>query len=147
MKHMQGDMFTTTANAIGHGCNVKGAMGAGVAGIVARKFPETEKRYSQLCARNGLDGGMVLVTHETDENGDPFFVFNMMTQIWPGADARLELIKAAAANAVSKAIAYDITTIAVPQIGCGIGGLTWDQVEPVLAASERDGFEWEVWTL
>lgn len=147
MKHKQGDMFTTDAPAIGHGCNIRGAMGAGVAAIVARKFPNTEARYRDLCMRKVFDGGEVLVTREFDPRAGNVFIFNMMTQVNPGADASLELIKTAAENAVNEALQRGIFRIAIPQIGCGIGGLRWEDVEPVLKKTEKSSFEWEVWTL
>ena len=40
--------------------------------------------------------------------------------------------------------------VAIPLIGCGIGGLVWSAVEPVLTAMEnpnRIDFQWEVWSL
>ena len=146
MKMKQGDMFTTDAPAIGHGCNTVGVMGAGVAAIVRRKFPDTHQAYWDLCSRKAFEGGEVLVTKEFVPGSEgAFYVFNMMTQVNPGADASLELVKQAAEHSVQEALDRGIFTIAIPQIGCGIGGLKWEDVEPVLRKTERDSFEWEVW--
>lgn len=148
MKHMQGDMFTSDAPAIGHGCNTVGVMGAGVAAIVARKFRDTYTTHRNNCNRKLYSGGEVLVTKEfRPESDGPFYVFNMMTQVNPGSDASLELVQKAAEIAVDRAEALGIFRIAIPQIGCGIGGLKWEDVEPILKKTERDSFEWEVWTL
>lgn len=138
IKH--GDMFTTDAEAIGHGVNTQGLMGAGVAVLVRDKFPRTYLSYAEACQWSNLSPGGV---HLTRENG--IFVFNMATQQRPGAYAQLYLVEMASRIAVDRAFELDIDRIAIPQIGCGIGGLMWNQVELVLKASERPGFEWEVW--
>jgi hypothetical protein len=39
--------------------------------------------------------------------------------------------------------------LAIPQIGCGIGGLEWSKVETLLKSVEilNPGFQFEVWSL
>lgn len=143
-----GDMFDCGDIVIGHGCNTQGLMGAGVAGIVARRFPLTKVQYVALCADGRVMGGDVLVTVELDgERENAWMIFNMMTQVLPGANADLELIRMAAEEAVKIARQYDIGTIHIPQIGCGIGGLDWSEVKRVFQETETDDFEWTVWTL
>lgn len=137
-----GDMFTTTANAIGHGCNSRGVMGAGVAALVREKYPTTYGTYRRICERGDAAGGNVIFTLD-----DGMYIFNMITQIEPGRNADLDLIEKALQHTVNLAIANRIDRVAVPQIGCGIGGLRWHQVSPLFTETERDGFEWEVWTL
>ena len=49
---------------------------------------------------------------------------------------------------VDHASQHEVPTIALPKIGCGIGGLRWGDVEQVLSGivRETDRVQIEVWT-
>lgn len=138
IKH--GDMFTTDAEAIGHGVNTHGIMGAGVAARVRAVHPRTFMLYQTACNEGTLQPGGCLVTRDAG-----IFVFNMATQQRPGPNAQLHLVKMATDVAIRQAQHLNIGRIAIPQIGCGIGGLQWPDVHEALADSEWGGFQWEVW--
>lgn len=129
---IKGDMFADfTEGALAHGCNCRGAYAAGVAGLVRKKFPIAYDSY-KVAVEEGrfLPGSahMVLVDHAK-------LVFNLATQVQPGAHADLHLIERSVTMA-----AYAVETLSnngevpewsyirMPQIGCGIGGLTWPEV-------------------
>lgn len=149
MINRMGDMFTSDAPAIGHGVNCQGVMGAGVANLMRAKYPTVYAAYKRRCdSGNLIPGETQVVPIPFDEAvGPPFYVVNMATQSMPGPDARIFHIEGAASAAALVAEAFDWGRIAIPRIGCGIGGLTWDEVRPVLEATEGNGFQWEVWTL
>lgn len=145
MIHKTGDLFTTGLVAIGHGVNLRGVMGAGVARLVREKYPDAEEKYVEACAANALHPGAVQVL----ELWDTCIIVNMATQIAPGPHAKIDLIDLAARNVVMELTwRYGLLKLAIPRIGCGIGGLDWDKVEPVFQAAEAlvPGFEFEVWT-
>ena len=140
-----GDLFTTDLTVIGHGVNTVGVMGAGVARVVRYKFPETYKAYVKGCHLNIITPGVSMPGPK--ENGK--IIMNIASQKLPGADAKLSWL----ATAVECAIdicqnSFNIHSMAIPQIGCGIGGLEWPDVEKILLALESDyKFEFEVWRL
>lgn len=112
-----GSLFEATC-PIGHGCNIRGAMASGIAGQFKTKYPEMEVEYKRLCKEKAFILGDVY----------PWFsdrvIMNLMTQENPGPDARYLAI----AKAVNKALNYCQgagTNLALPKIGCGIGGLVW----------------------
>jgi O-acetyl-ADP-ribose deacetylase (regulator of RNase III) len=145
MIEKSGDLFTTEQNVIGHGVNVVGVMGAGVAKLVADKFPTVKERYVEACQRHALRPGetQLLVV---PTRGEPKLIANMASQINPGPCANLELLDSSVRDAVRQCQNVGHDVMAIPQIGCGIGGLTWDEVEPVLAQIEADtDFTFEVW--
>ncbi len=53
IKEMTGDIFhlldTGVVQAIAHGCNAQGAMGAGVAAVVSKRWPQLYLKYRQEC--------------------------------------------------------------------------------------------------
>jgi O-acetyl-ADP-ribose deacetylase (regulator of RNase III) len=160
----QGDVFTTELRAIGHGVNVVGVMGAGVAALVARKFPKAEQEYKAVCATGTLQpgGSQVVRVDMTDDelarisvpdevnysrNTDDHLIVNIASQANPGPDARLDWLENAVRNAVFELKEmWGVDKMAIPQIGCGIGGLDWADVEGILEEIELSmGFEFEVW--
>lgn len=142
-----GDLFTSDAPAYGHGVNCQGVMGAGVAAIVRNRWPHVYDAYKARCEVQGLMPGEVQVVDVSLGAQPPLYIVNMATQNMPGPDATINNIDQAAHAAAVIAEAFDWDCIAIPRIGCGIGGLTWDEVRPVLLDAEGNGFQWEVWTL
>lgn len=125
IEFVQGDVFTE--DAIAHGCNCIGVMGAGVAALVREKFPEAYEEYRDLCETKRFRLGVV---HHWS-NGD-LHVFNLATQHDPGPFARLDAIEGAVASMITMADGAGVATIGMPRIGCGIGGLRWSEVRTVL---------------
>jgi O-acetyl-ADP-ribose deacetylase (regulator of RNase III) len=131
-----GDLLLSDEKAIAHGCNTKGAYGAGIAGQIAKRFPKAKDMY--LSDLNNFKLGSVqtvwcLDRISRDDEGGPRtkWIFNLATQRNPGADASLWAIFLAFAN-LAEACYEGFSRIAIPRIGCGIGGLEWDQVGPTI---------------
>lgn len=142
-----GDLFTTKLQAVGHGVNLEGVMGAGVAKIVRQQFPEAYDAYATLCSHRALFPGAAQMVNTDFGHGK--VIVNMATQLEPGPNAELRLIKLAAANAATSLKWYrGVEEMAIPKIGCGIGGLDWHDVLPLLLDVEDEyEFEFEVWEL
>lgn len=130
----KGDLFASNGRAIGHGVNCKGKMGAGIAVLFKKKYPDMYKEYSELCERGELVPGDCFIW----DNGDGTFVYNLASQDYPGKDARLNWLGNAAVKALQHADKNNIKRICLPQIGCGIGGLEWNDVEALLRQVERN---------
>jgi O-acetyl-ADP-ribose deacetylase (regulator of RNase III) len=140
--HKTGDLFTTEADAIGHGVNVKGAMAAGIAAQFAKRYPEMKSVYVARCHRSLLHPGDVFSWYEWDR-----VIFNIASQENPGRDARLLWLIAGISAALIECEGQGVSTLALPQIGCGIGGLEWDEVKAALKIlAEASTVDIEVWT-
>lgn len=108
--------------AIGHGVNCRGAMGAGIALPIKNLYPdEMFDQYEAMCFSGHLTPGMVL-PYETE--GLPR-LYNLATQYNLGADARIDALWASVSQALVDCWRRGIPRLALPQIGCGIGGLKW----------------------
>lgn len=139
-----GDLFTTDLEVIGHGVNTVGIMGAGVAKIVRDRFPRTYKAYVRDCHSGLLIPGISLPGPKENDK----FIMNIASQHLPGSNAKLSWLATAVEYAIDILQKSDRNTMAIPQIGCGIGGLEWEAVKQILVALEKDyDFEFEVWTL
>jgi len=116
--------------AIGHGANCVGVMGAGVAASIANRFRHNYLEYRQRC----------LAKPRQFNPGDLFawcspeghWVLNLATQDQPGPNAKLEYIEQALKKVVVWAGENSVERAAFPRIGAGIGGLDWDDVRQLM---------------
>ncbi len=140
--HFSGDLFDSDAPALGHGVNVYGVMGAGIAVRFRNEYQAMYEQYAAHCAAKLLTPGRVFYWND-DEKAD---VYNIASQDAPGRNASLEWLEDGLDRALGHAKGKSFDRIALPLIGCGIGGLNWEDVEPLYARlSEKHGVDIEVW--
>lgn len=129
-----GDLLTSDEEVIGHGCNTKGAYGAGIAGQIAKRFPVARSAYMQNLPDFHLGSVQAVGCIDSRLGYDNAkVVFNMATQRRPGPDATLQAVTLAFWNLGEACYDMDFSRVGIPRIGCGIGGLTWDKVETAIA--------------
>jgi len=122
-----GDLFQEEAEAIVNTVNCVGVMGRGIALQFKKQFPENFKEYELACKQNEVVPGKMLI-HETGSLIGPKYIINFPTKRhWRGA-SRMEDIESglqALADVINK---LEIKSIALPPLGCGLGGLDWNEV-------------------
>jgi O-acetyl-ADP-ribose deacetylase (regulator of RNase III) len=126
---MRGDIFETQAEALVNPVNCVGHMGRGLAAQFKRAFPENFAVYAAACKRGEVEPGRMLVV-ETGLQAHPRYVINFPTKRhWRNA-SRMEDIDAGLVALVDEVKRRGIRSIAVPPLGCGLGGLDWAEVRP-----------------
>lgn len=153
--YKEGDIFTSTMPAIGHGVNCLGVMGSGIAVAFARKIPGLEKQYIKECeAGRILPGYLFPFQAEPAEDGTIYpLVLNIASQNLPGPNASYEFLRVGVWHAFMYCAYKGIKGFALPLIGCGIGGLEWESenesedVKSILldVAEDFPEIELEVW--
>ena len=126
-----GDLFINRfkAQALAHGCNCQGSMGAGIATSFRDRYPEMYAEYRRRCKATPREFNLGDAWLWKDA-GKPQ-VFNLGTQegVWR-ARASYEAIEAALKSMREQAGREGITSIAIPRIGvagyaaCARGGLS-----------------------
>lgn len=147
-----GNLFDSDAPYLAHGVNTEGVMGAGIAKTFRGNFPRNYEVYRRQCIQGQLSPGGVLVFPEKDMGGNIRLIVNLASQQRPGPDAQyhwlLESLMSFAKQAM-EANRYRLYggRVAIPEIGCGIGGLEWPKVYRTLRVIEYayTGIEFEVW--
>jgi O-acetyl-ADP-ribose deacetylase (regulator of RNase III) len=128
IEFVTGDVLSERAFA--HGCNCRGVMGAGIAKHVRDRWPGAYDEYRALCDRGFFKPGSV---HAWSDWRTGQHVFNLGTQLDPGPCASLSAIEEAVSWMFRTKPGNGLHVIAIPRIGCGIGGLDWDAaVRPTL---------------
>jgi O-acetyl-ADP-ribose deacetylase (regulator of RNase III) len=126
-REAEGNLFELGLPAIGHGVNCRGVMGAGIAKVFRDKYPGMYDDYVAACINGNINPGGVLIWREPD-----VVIFNLATQLNPGADATLEAVKSSVRIAVGHCYYASIQSLGLPRIGCGIGGLNWPDVKKIM---------------
>lgn len=132
VKYVQGDLFEGNYDAIGHGVNLHGVMGAGIAKAFRAKFPEMFEEYARLCKQKALPFGTAQYWYENEQAG-----FNLATQVAPGPNANEDALIMALEDALDECNIRGLQELAIPKIGCGIGGLDWNDVKEAIEFVQR----------
>lgn len=130
-----GDMFSEPVDAIVNTVNCVGVMGKGVALEFKHRWPENYKVYKAACAAKTLKPGRILIHENRRLFGDngPRFLVNFPTKAHWRSPSKLSYIEEGLDALVHEIRRYGITSIALPPLGCGNGGLDWRDVKPMIA--------------
>lgn len=123
----QGDIFKANAEAFVNTVNCVGVMGRGIALQFKKVFPENFTHYKAVCDKKELTPGRMLV-HELNNIGNPRYIINFPTKRhWKGK-SRMEDIETGLQALIEEVRNRSIQSIAIPPLGCGLGGLLWTDV-------------------
>ena len=123
-----GDMFESRAQTLVNTVNCVGVMGKGVAAAFRKRFPAMYMDYVARCDRHEVQLGRPYLYSEPD----PPHVLNFPTKQHWRAVSRLSDIVEGLDYLEEHYEAWGITSLAVPPLGCGNGGLEWRVVGPTL---------------
>lgn len=154
MINKTGNLFDTDAIFIGHGVNCKGMMGAGIAAEFKRRYPKNFAKYQIACRGYLLTPGEYFAVSDDSDPDNIKVIVNFASQDKPGADASYDWVFSSLRRFAEAAnnhpqYAGEKITVAIPEIGCGIGGLDWQLVEFIIEVIEQmyPNVEFEVWHL
>jgi O-acetyl-ADP-ribose deacetylase (regulator of RNase III) len=143
-----GDMLRVQRGILVHGCNARGAMGAGIALAIKQRFPQAFRMYRDAYERTGLTLGTIT----SAEIAPDLIVVNAITQDdWRRPEDSVVL---ADYDAIENAFGH-VRTLAIerglavhfPLIGCGLAGGSWDEVAPRIERALGPGIEKILWRL
>lgn len=124
IKYEKRNITSITEGVIGHGCNIAGAFGSGVAGAIRQKWPKMYETYMTDFNSGVLKLGFTHVVNLDDS----LHIANIMTQEKYGMDgnvyADIEAIEEGLHNLCAYATVHNLD-VYIPPIGCGLGGLNW----------------------
>ncbi len=122
-----GDIFKEDAEAIVNTVNCVGVMGRGIALQFKKRFPENFKGYAAACKHKEVVPGKMFV-HDTGSWIGLRYIINFPSKRhWRGA-SRMEDIESGLQDLVKVIEERNIKSIALPPLGCGVGGLDWNEV-------------------
>ena len=145
----KGDMFFSTMQTFTISVNTVGIMGKGLASRAKYQFPDVYVHYQDLCKKEQLKmGSPVLYKREENfirtlmedvainktENGSRWFLLFPTKKHWKESSP-IDGIQRGLEWLVKNYKDQNIKSIALPALGCGLGGLSWSSVGPLMCQS------------
>ena len=128
----EGDLLKQhDVDAIVNTVNCVGVMGKGIALQFRNRWPENYEAYRRACKAGEMRPGRMFV-FDAGAYAQPHYIINFPTKDdWRGK-SRLSYIRDGLIDLVAQVRRLGIRSIAVPPLGCGNGGLAWDDVRPMI---------------
>lgn len=130
IKFVQGNILLDPSEAIVNPVNCVGVMGKGLALQFKEKYPENFKVYARACSRKQVHLGRVFTWKNTGE-GHKWIVNFPTKRHWKDI-SYISDISTGVYDLYLFLQDHDVKSIAIPPLGCGLGGLRWDDVKSVI---------------
>lgn len=131
----KGNLLEAPAEALVNTVNTVGIMGLGIARQFKRAYPAMFRDYKRSCKAGEVKLGKVQVFDLGGLAGGPRWIINFPTKRHWRSDSRMEDIEAGLKDLVATIRKLRIRKIAIPPLGCGNGGLDWNEVRPRIEAA------------
>ncbi|MFH1020847.1 MAG: macro domain-containing protein [Pseudomonadota bacterium] len=127
----KGNILKADAEALVNTVNCVGFMGKGIALQFKKAYPDNFNFYHNACKRNEVIIGKMLV-YKIQDLFLPKYIINFPTKNHWRGKSRLEDIKSGIAALIEEIKKLKINSVAIPPLGCGLGGLDWKIVRPLI---------------
>jgi O-acetyl-ADP-ribose deacetylase (regulator of RNase III) len=127
IRNVTGDLLRDDADALVNTVYTAGIMGKGLALQFKKAWPDMYADYAAACARGEVELGRVHVWKTGSR-----YILNFPTKDHWRSRSKLKDIESGLHDLVRFITEEKIRSIAVPPLGCGLGGLYWTEVEPLI---------------
>lgn len=119
----KGNIFNSSCEFLVNPVNCVGVMGKGLALEFKNKYPLNFEIYKKACDNASFNIGNLLIVPVDNK-----FIVNFPTKKHWRNKSDLEFIKIGLEELKVAIIDFNIKSIALPKLGCGLGGLDWNEV-------------------
>lgn len=127
-----GNLLDASADALVNTVNTVGVMGKGLALQFKQAYPANFRAYQAACHHGEVRLGRMFV-YEPGVPGQPRYLVNFPTKGHWRDSSNLGSVRDGLADLRRVILDQAITSIALPPLGCGNGGLDWRDVRPLIA--------------
>lgn len=134
--YKSGDLFTDDAHCWINAVNCEAIMGKGIALQFKRLYPAYFKDYTRHCDDGTLKNkGDVSICGAGTR---PRWIMSVATKTHWRDTSTLAGIERALPRVVALIGRYEIASLAMPALGCGLGGLSWNDVQMLIEQELSD---------
>lgn len=133
MVSIHGDLLKADVDALVNAVNCVGVMGKGIALQFKQAFPENFKAYKKACDAGEVQPGRLFVFDRgglVENASGPRYIINFPTKRHWRSRSRMADIESGLKALVEEVTARGLTSLAIPPLGSGNGGLNWAEVRP-----------------
>ena len=140
LHEVSGDMLKSSADAIAHGVAANDPMDQGLALALHKDYPAMHKDFHHWCHNQHPKPGEAWIWSGADGKR----IINLITQdggYGHGAHPGKATAKSVngALRALKKMVKKEgLTSVAIPKLATGVGGLSWDEVQPLIQSQLSD---------
>lgn len=135
ISYIKGDLLSSKAQALVNTVNTDGVMGKGIALHFKEMFPHNFTVYADACKKGELSPGKMLIVKDSNLALGERLIINFPTKVHWRQPSKYEYIGDGLKDLVKVIGEYNITSIAIPPLGCGNGGLNWTIVKGMVEQS------------
>lgn len=125
--YVRTSIFESNAQVLVNTVNTVGVMGKGLALKFKQLYPDMFSSYQKYCENGLLNIGKLQLFKTSNK-----WILNFPTKHEWRKPSRLEYIEAGLQKFVDHYQRLGIRSISFPMLGCGNGGLEWDEVRPLM---------------
>ena len=133
----KGNLLDADVQALVNTVNTVGIMGKGIALQFKKAYPENFAAYAKACEREEVQIGRMFI-HHLAKLENPQFIVNFPTKGHWRSRSKLEDIESGLDALVKDVKRLGIESLALPPLGCGHGGLVWEDVYPMIVQAFKD---------
>lgn len=131
IQYTTGNLLDAKVDALVNTVNTVGVMGKGIALMFKEAFPENFRAYEAACRDKKVELGRMFVTKDSDMLG-PRWIINFPTKSHWRFPSQLSWIEKGLVDLRRVIETEGISSIAIPPLGAGNGGLEWARVKPLI---------------
>ena len=132
IEFVKGDLFESGCEALVNPVNCVGISGKGLALEFKKRFPANFDAYAHACKQRNIGPGLPFV-FDTGTASYPWYIVNFPTKRHWREASQLGDIESGLKALKGIIRQRMIESIALVPLGCGLGGLSWDDVRPLIA--------------
>lgn len=131
---VHGNLLGADVESVVNPVNTVGVMGKGLALQFKRAYPDNYRGYREACRSGELTVGKVF-TFDAGASRRPRYVINVPTKEHFRGASTLAIVQAGIDALADEVRRLGVGSVAVPALGCGLGGLAWADVLPRISAA------------
>lgn len=124
------DIFDSKAQVLVNPVNCEGVAGAGLAKQFKEKFPQNFQLYRRACLDGSLTIGKIFWCSINFTQLEQKWIANFPTKYKWRNNSKLYYIIPGLEALLEGMLSRKLTSVAMPKIGCGLGGLDWNLIKP-----------------
>ena len=133
----QGNILKDKSEAIINTVNCVGVMGRGIAFQFKQIYPDNFKEYKRACDKGEVQLGKMFV-YSLETLFNPKYIINFPTKNHWKEKSNIKYIESGLIALKDIIKKYKIKSIAIPPLGCGLGGLYWNEVKTLIKTTFSD---------